>query len=82
MNKKSTISYPPIYYRPEQPVIKSNWFIACIETIGSWFIDLFESKKESSSSGAWCGTYRMKTPEKWEAEDKYKNECVRSRETE
>jgi len=74
MNKKPTITYPPIYYRPEQPMIKSNWLIACIETIVYWLMGLFESKEESSSSGAWCGTYRMKIPDetlaKWEAEDK------------
>jgi len=67
-------------------MIKSSWLIDRIQFIVYWLIGLFESKKKSSSSGAWCGTYRMKIPnetlEKWAAEDKKKNGGVTSRETE
>ena len=77
MNKKPTITYPQIYYRLEHPVIKTGWFKDRVEDILYWFESLFEDKNKPESSGAWCGTYRLKIRDdvlaQWEAEDE---ECV------
>lgn len=85
MNKKPTISNPPIYFRPKAPETKHHWLIDRIANVLYWFESLFENKNNSKSGASRCGTYhfniRDDVLEQWEADEKERMRRIANNET-